>query len=113
MIDMKLNQDQSPTLLGASAGEHDGPQYPYGLRITLDGETLKRLAIGEGNLPQVGKRLALKGLAEVVEVCKEQGQTRAEYCVELQITTLELSEPEALNPQQEAMRRVEAMFAPV
>ena len=107
MIDMKQKPASPVTLLGDEA---DDGQYPYGLQIRLDNESLKRLGIGEGNLPQVGQRFAISGLAEVVEVSKEDGQTEKGYCVELQIQQIELAAPEAMNEQQAAYARVSRMY---
>lgn len=99
MIDMKLTPQQSPsaTLLAESEA-NEGPAYPYGTTIELRGETLKRLAIGSGNLPQVGQKMRLAALVEVIEVSKEDQQIEAGYCVELQITAMELTSPDAPAP---------------
>ena len=117
MIDMKLNPEQSQnmvggTLLGAENDAEPLPAYPEGLKVELEGESLKRLAMGEGNLPQVGTRMVLHALVEVIEVCKEDGAIEAEYCVELQITAMELQADEKpLNPQQAAYEKLGKMFA--
>ena len=102
MIDLKLTPQQSDpaTMLGAPV-ENNGAQYPHGTTLKLEGETLKRLAFGDGNLPQVGDKFMVIGEAEVVEVCKENGQIEAGYCVELQMTTIDLQAPagEVSDPQ--------------
>lgn len=106
MIDLKLTPQQSEatTLLGGPV-ENDGPQYPHGTKLTLEGETLKRLAMGEGNLPQVGTKFMVIAEAEVVEVCKANGQIEAGYCVELQLTTLDLQAPPGeRKPDQQAQK---------
>lgn len=106
MIDMKLTPAQAPsgnTLLGAEPNE--GPMYPEGLCIELDTESLRKLAIGTGNLPAVGTRLHLSAIVEVVEVCKEQQQIQQELCVELQIQRMALG-----NEQQQSAARIDAMY---
>lgn len=107
MMDMKQKPASPVTLLG---NEADDGQYPYGLRIHLDSETLKRLGISEGNLPQVGAKFAISGLAEVLEVGKDDGQTEKGYRVELQIQQIELAAPEALNEQQAAHARLSKLY---
>ncbi len=113
MIDMKLTpeQSQAQTFLGVEDAGDVLPAYPEGLKISIEGDALKRLAIGEGNLPAVGTKLLLNALVEVVEVCKEEGAIDSEYCVELQITSMELvsNEPK-LNPQQAAYAQVGSMY---
>lgn len=107
MIDMKQKPSSPVSMLGDVA--EDGA-YPYGLRIHLDNESLKRLGIGEGNLPQVGQRFAIKGLAEVTVVRKEDGQMEQGYCLDLQIQQFELAAPEAMNEQQAAHAQISRMY---
>lgn len=107
MIDMKQKPSSPVTMLGDVAEEG---AYPEELRIELNNESLKRLGIGEGNLPQVGQRFAISGLAEVVEVCKEDGQLEKGFCVELQIQQFELAPPEAMNEQQAAHARLSKLY---
>jgi hypothetical protein len=113
MIDMKQKPASPVSMLGDVAEEGS---YSESLRIELDNESLKRLGIGSGNLPQVGQKFAISGLAEVVEVCKEDGLLEEGYCVELQIQQFELAAPEALNAkpaaneQQQAQAQIERMY---
>jgi hypothetical protein len=110
MIDMKLNQDQSPAgALGlAEPTENNGPKYPYGLVISLDNESLKKLAMG---LPQVGDGFTLDALVEVIAVSKDSGQIEDGKRVELQITAMGLENPEdQMNEQQAAYNKLAKMY---
>lgn len=50
----------------------DKPSYPYGLKIHLDEETVKKLGISEA--PEVGKKVQLMAIGEVVSVEKQEGR---------------------------------------
>jgi len=66
----------------------NGPQYPYGLQVRLDEESIKKLGI---QLPAVGDKMKLVAVAEVYSVSDHKsvyGQNRA---IELQITDMALS----------------------
>jgi hypothetical protein len=93
MIDMKLTPEQSPGATMLAADENNGPQYPYGLTITLDNAALKKLAMGQ--LPQVGEQMTLKALVEVVGVNKSGGQIENDRTVTLQITAMQFGDDEA------------------
>jgi hypothetical protein len=101
MIDMKLTSDQSPAsmMLGTQPTEANGPQYPYGLTISLDNDAIKKLAIGE--LPNVGKQMVLNAQVEVIAVSKDSGQIEDGRRVELQITAMELVAAEDVQNQQQ------------
>jgi hypothetical protein len=108
MIDMSLSHEQSGGTLLGSAQENNGPKYPYGLTITLDNESLKKLALG---LPQVGDVFTLDGMVEVVAVSKQDGQVEDGKTVTLQITALGLESPEdEMNEQQAAHARLGQMY---
>ncbi len=51
MIDLSLSHEQSGGTLLGSDKQNNGPKYPPGLTLTLDTQTLQKLAMG---LPQVG-----------------------------------------------------------
>ena len=114
MIDMKLTPEQSQTMTILDMQEAQNIEtvgaYPEGLKIELEGEVLKRLAIGEGNLPQVGQKFMLCAMVEVIEVGKEQGTMDTELCVELQIQQMELNAPEQMNEQQAAYNQINKMY---
>lgn len=65
------------------------PKYPYGLKICLSENELKKLNL-EG-IPQVGKKFKAEILVEVVQVSAEGGEgDMKEHRVELQIKEMEL-----------------------
>lgn len=107
MIDMKLNHDQAPsTMLGGEVNE--GPKYPGGLTLTLDNESLKKLAM---SLPQVGETFTLEGVVEVIAVSKDSRQIEDGKTVTLQITHLGLeSVEEEMNEQQKAHAQISRMY---
>mgnify|MGYP000940690126 FL=1 len=110
MIDMMNGPDgQQGSLLGADANK---PNYPYGLRITLDPDTLRKLAMGDGNMPQVGQQFELDALVEVIAVSMDDGQSNVGYSMTLQITAMELCPPgeEEENPGQAALDQISKMY---
>lgn len=107
MMDMKQKPVSPATMLSDAA---DDGAYPEGLCIELDNETLKRLGIGGGNLPQVGQRVMVCAIGEVVEVCKEDGMLDKGYCVEIQLQQLELNPPEEMNEQQSAHEQIGRLY---
>lgn len=91
MISMKLSKKEKKTHGGPVEAGYDGPDYPWGLSITLDQEALKKL----GTTPEAfrnAKSLTLSAKADVASFSfgnydgKESGEVR------LQITDLELGE---------------------
>jgi hypothetical protein len=69
------------------------PEYPYGLRITLGPDELKKLGISEA--PELGKMIKLMAEAKVVEVevANQEGDS-SDFKVELQIQHLEFQKKE-------------------
>lgn len=62
--------------------------YPYGLRLELNRETIKKLGI---ELPEVGEVLELRALAKVVSCHASQQEGGDEYAsCSLQITDMEV-----------------------
>lgn len=112
MIDMKLTPEQAQQMTSLATGEGENIEivgaYPEGLKLEFEGETLRRLAIGSGNLPPVGAKYMLHAIVEIVEVSKEEGAMDTEYCVEAQIQQMELAD--AQNEQQRAMAQINKMY---
>jgi hypothetical protein len=89
MIDMKL-KPEAKTMLG-EAVEADSPEYPYGLRISLDNESLTKLGIAE--LPLIDAEFKVIALASVVSVSQHesQGSDKPHRSVDLQIEMMQLA----------------------
>ena len=83
--DMKLSKqerkDASPKVAEASSG---GPDYPWGLELNLNDDTLEKLGISK--FPQVGKKIRIQATAEVVGVSQNQNRdAQKDRSVRLQI----------------------------
>ncbi len=71
--------------------------YPWGLRLSLDGDALKKLGI---ELPKVGDLMALGGMAKVVGVSTRESEGGESHShVDLQITDLGLEASNATPPK--------------
>jgi hypothetical protein len=79
----KKNQDM-PTV--AQEQESKGPQYPYGLEISLENETLDKLSMK--SLPKVGIVLSIEAKAKVTRVSESAEAQNKRKSIALQITDL-------------------------
>ena len=92
MQDMKFSKAEKPLSTDAAMIQ-GGPEYPYGLRITLDPEVMKRLDMGR--IPKVGETMMLHAMVEVVGVNSDRASNGSrDMSVQLQITTMELKSRE-------------------
>jgi hypothetical protein len=85
LTDMKRAKGESPEVAVANP---DSDPYPYGLRISLDKESLAKLGID----PEVGAEMQM--IARVVVVSKHESEHEGEEercSCELQITHMELA----------------------
>lgn len=86
MKNMKFSKSDKP-LSTDELMVQGGPEYPYGLRITLTPEVLKRLDLVK--LPEVGQMMGLHAVVEVVGVNADRAANGGrDLRVELQITDL-------------------------
>jgi hypothetical protein len=86
MTNMKMSPSEAKEYASPSALA-EAPQYPYGLRIDLNDESLEKLGIGE--LPAVGSKKVLYAIAEVVRVSHDESMGGpARKSLTLQITDL-------------------------
>ncbi len=94
MKDMSLTADEAKEYNNiCCTSEGDGPKYPWGLTLNLENATLKKL--GMDDLPQVGTKMNMMAVVEVVSVGQRQerdGDRRTELA--LQITSMELQRPQ-------------------
>lgn len=66
--------------------EKEKPHYPYGLRLNLEAESLKKLEMK--TLPQVGEKIMIIATAEVCSVSQNESEYGDSKSVGLQITEM-------------------------
>lgn len=81
LISMKVANQSEP-----KETEIDKPEYPYGLSINLDNESLKKLGMEE--LPQVGDTMMVMAKVEVRSVSSYDTTEGDDKNVSLQITEM-------------------------
>ena len=85
--DMKV--DRSSHHEGATLPDSDAPRYPHGLKLYLNEETLKKLGVKE--LPELGDKMMVDAVTEVVSVSEENDLYGHRRDVVLQITEMDLT----------------------
>lgn len=96
MVNMKQSR-KGDTLLAQDVAS-DAPEYPYGLRISLDADGLAKLGITD--LPEVGQVMTLAARVEVVAVSQYEERDHTNRSVELQITDMDLKPEGAKTTEQ-------------
>lgn len=71
----------------------EGPDYPYGLTFELRDESLKKL--GMSTLPEVGEKMCVYAMVEVVRTSQRAGKDSADREVGFQITSLKFEKDAA------------------
>jgi hypothetical protein len=84
MVNMKCEDDEKETM----AAMPEGPEYPYGLRICLNEESIKKLGIDK--LPELGAEMILNAKVSVCSVSKSESEGGVYRNLDLQITDMEL-----------------------
>ena len=90
MTDMKMSKSQKKRMFGPPtvARSSSGPDYPWGLSITLDSAALKKLGVEE--LPDAGEECMIHATGKVVTVSETANEKGGERRIEVQITKLAL-----------------------
>lgn len=70
---------------------YDGDDYPYGLRISLDEQALKKLGLSK--LPKTGATVTLTAECCVVSTSVNDRKGKSDRRVELQIERMDLETP--------------------
>jgi len=87
MKSMKLKAEQE--VLTSQPIEPEKPEYPYGLKITLEDEQLK--ALGIKALPGLEQMVKLSGKGVVCSISASDSEYGSHRCLSIQITDLEVS----------------------
>jgi hypothetical protein len=82
MVDMKGDKQDMGTAVEVMPGSPDTPEYPYGLRITIEDEKVGELGLDK---LRVGDKLTISCDCEVIEVAEREDQGGKTQRVELQI----------------------------
>ena len=87
----------------------EGPDYPWGLAITLGKEELAKL--GVKGLPEVGEEFNIFGVAKVTRVSQSASESGNDSkSVELQITDLGVTDPDAAEDEEEMSPAARALY---
>lgn len=87
-----MNNDyeaQQPMSMGMDGEEKE--EYPCGLCITLDNESLAKLGIDE--LPEIGEEMSFSIKTKVKSSMEHEDETSEHKCLTLQITDMGYSKP--------------------
>lgn len=91
LTNMKMSAEEADEYGESTLAE--APEYPYGLRLSLDDDALDKLGLGE-KLPKVGETLTVLAKVDVVHVHVSQDQEgEPESSVQLQITDMSVEKP--------------------
>jgi hypothetical protein len=91
LIDMKQSKEEVKESLPTTSKEEAKAQYPYGLRITLDKDSLKKLDMDAMDF-SLDDEISITCVGEVVRVSKSDDQYGKSENVEIQIMKLNLAE---------------------
>lgn len=83
---MKMSKKEKKDNMPKAVGSSDGPNYPYGLRLSLNDDSLKKLGIK--SLPKVGAKMTVHAVGEVCAVSQHESENHEDRHVEIQIHDL-------------------------
>jgi hypothetical protein len=101
MTNMKCDKNNAPAVL-SGVPEAEGPEYPWGLEINLDTESLKKLGIA---LPAVGTEFAIiaKGRVTGTSNDESEGSEEPRQSVRIQLTDMEMNKRAEQDPMARAI----------
>lgn len=104
LTDMKMSKKKKAET-EAAPSPSSGPDYPYGLVLNLDKDSLKKLGMDE--MPDVGEMCMIHARGEITRVSQSAGENGEDKSVEIQITKL------SVMPGMDDREDVESGFASV
>jgi hypothetical protein len=93
MVDMaeKKRKDLDMIASATTSSKYKGPSYPYGLRLTLNRDQLRKMKINPRDMT-IGDKVEIEAMAKVVSISESSGQDYEDKSIELQITKLAVFE---------------------
>ena len=88
LIDMKLSRKEAEDDLGIGVSESKGPRYPYGLSISLDDDSMKKL--GFEDLIAVGTKMIVVGVGKVTNASENRRQNGVDRHMTIQLEKVEV-----------------------
>lgn len=88
MKNMKLDGKEKRDYMNGPAAQPAAPEYPFGLRIHLDNDSIKKLGIEK--LPEVGSKMKLMAIVEVCDLSEHKSLYGDNKSLGLQITDMKL-----------------------
>lgn len=92
MKSMELSADEAKEYGGCciEGSDDDGPKYPWGLEISLNDGSLKKLDMKK--MPEIGSKVVIQAVATVTSLSQRQERDGdSNSSVSLQITDMELA----------------------
>ncbi|EOE5319663.1 MULTISPECIES: capsid staple protein [Providencia] len=89
MVNLKISTETFENSKGESETRDE---YPYGLTLYLDNETLEKLG---ATIPDVGESIELSGIAKIKSKRTDEREGKKTTSVDLQITDLALGSGDA------------------
>src|SRR5262245_52890513 len=99
MINMKMTKSEKNEQTALS--EPGGNDYPYGLALNLDHDSMDKLGLKD--LPDVGSKMVIQAIAEVVSVGANATKESESRYMTLQITDMDLSSTKKQNAGEEIL----------
>ena len=90
MVNLKLSKKEKKDTAPTAVNEYKGPDYPWGLEITLEDSTLTKMGVNIGDY-DVGEKVTLHAVCEVTRLSQTQRQNDKDRSMCLQITDLSLN----------------------
>lgn len=84
MVNLKTSTE---TVENAKGDKETRDEYPYGLGLYLDNETLEKLGVA---IPEVGESIELSAIAKIKSKSTNEREGKKSMSVDLQITDLAL-----------------------
>lgn len=86
LVSMKLTKSERKEMASPAETAYDGPEYPYGLQVNLDDDTIEKLGLA---MPKVGGELTLTACVRVTSVASSEHERGSKNrSVSLQITDM-------------------------
>lgn len=87
MKNMKMSKSETKKM---ESPEVDKPQYPYGLKMNLDNETIEKL--GMKTMPEMGKAMMLMAMVTVTDMHESKSEGSNYRSLGLQITDMSIED---------------------